>query len=56
MGEVSVMGIAKQKNWGGPTESYGNKKYYYFWVDKQCAKHTPSTVVWGMPPQENFEK
>jgi len=26
----------------GPTESYGNGKYYYLWVHNQCVRHTPS--------------
>jgi len=50
------MGVARQKIWGGPTETYGNEKYYYFWVHKQCAKHTPSREVWGHAPTGKFWK
>jgi len=52
----NIMGVARQKIWGESTESYGNGKYYYLWVHKQCVKHTPSRWSGGMPPQENFEK
>ena len=54
--EVLQHGRSKAKKLRGPTESYGNEKYYYFWVHKQCAKHTPSRGSRGMPAQENFEK
>ena len=51
-----IHGHSKAKNLRGATKNYGNKKYYYFWVHKQCA-NTPSRGVWGhAPPQENFEK
>jgi len=53
---VKAIGIAMKKNWGEPTESYGNEKCYYLWVHKQSAKHTPSRGSGGMPPQENFWK
>jgi len=48
------MGVARQKFEGGPTESYGNEKYYYLWVHKQCAKLTPSRGVWGHAPTGKF--
>ena len=40
----------------GPTESYDNEKYYYLWVHKQCAKHTPSRGIWGHSPTGKFWK
>ena len=50
------MGVARQKIWGGPTESYGNEKYYYCWVHNICAKHTPSKGAWGHAPTGKFWK
>ena len=52
------MGVGRQKIWGGPTENYGYEKYYYFWVHKQCAKHTPSRGKGGLGayPHRKFLK
>ena len=49
--DFSVWAWQGKKFERGP-ESYGNEKYYYFWVHKQYVKHTPSRGSGGMPPQE----
>ena len=50
---LSIHGRSKAKNLRGAHWSYGNEKYYYLWVHKQCA-NTPSRGSGGMSPQENF--
>ena len=49
-------GRNKAKNLRGATESYGNEKYYYLWVHKQCAKHTPSRGGLGACPHRKILK
>jgi len=49
-------GRSKAKNLREATESYDNKKYYYFWVHKQCAKHTPFGGDLGAYPHRKILK
>ena len=53
-GSLLVHGRSKAKNLMGAPESYGNEKYYYFWVHKQCSKPTSSSGVWEHAPTGKF--